>query len=91
MSDQVLTVKAQVRNLVLEAVAPKGLVAIADDECLLKNGAIDSLSMYRIIELLENAFSLVIADHEMVQENFASINKIECFVSTKLAEARSVH
>jgi acyl carrier protein len=79
-----MTTKDRVRSLVLEAASSKGLTTIADDESLLNNGAIDSLSMYRIIGFLENTFSVVIADDEMVPENFESINRIEQFVNTKL-------
>jgi acyl carrier protein len=84
MSEQVPSIKAQVRNLVLEAAAMKGLKVIADDESLLQNGAVDSMSMYRMIAFLEDTFSLLIADDEMVPENFESINRIESFVTAKL-------
>jgi acyl carrier protein len=84
MSEQVPSIKAQVRNLVLEAAAMKGLKVIADDESLLRNGAVDSMSMYRMIAFLEDTFSLLIADDEMVPENFESINRIESFVAAKL-------
>jgi acyl carrier protein len=84
MSEQVPSIKAQVRNLVLEAAAMKGLKVIADDESLLQNGAVDSMSMYWMIAFLEDTFSLLIADDEMVPENFESINRIESFVTAKL-------
>ena len=84
MSEQGPSIKARVRNLVLEAAAMKGLKVITDDESLLQNGAIDSMSMYRMIAFLEDTFSLLIADDEMVPENFESINRIESFVTAKL-------
>ena len=89
MSEQtaVITITEQVRQLVVEVALAKGLTEIADDESLLKNGALDSLSMYRLIELVESAFPVKIADDEMVPDNFESINRLGHFVSTKLEKS----
>jgi acyl carrier protein len=78
------SVKDQVRQLVLTAAQPRGITHIADDESLLKDGAIDSLSMYRLIEFVESTFLVRIADNEMIPDNFESINQLERFVSAKL-------
>ena len=79
-----VSVKDQIRELVLEAVLLKGVTAVADDESLLKNGILDSLAMYRLIDFLENRFSVKIEDWEMVPENFESINQLDRFVTARL-------
>ncbi|MGA7906240.1 MAG: phosphopantetheine-binding protein [Candidatus Sulfotelmatobacter sp.] len=86
LSGQAVTVKDRVRELILEGVRAKGGTTVADDESLFKSGAIDSLTMFKFIDLLETAFPVRIADHEMITDNFESINQIERFVTAKLAQ-----
>jgi acyl carrier protein len=83
-NEQELPVKDKVRALILQGVLAKGGAVVADDESLFKSGAIDSLTMFKFIDWLENVFPIRIADHEMITDNFETINKIERFVTAKL-------
>lgn len=84
LNQQEVAVKDKVRDLILQGVLAKGGAVVADDESLFKSGAIDSLTMFKFIDWLENVFPIRIADHEMITDNFESINKIERFVTAKL-------
>lgn len=84
LNQQEVPVKDKVRDLILQGVLAKGGAVVADDESLFKSGAIDSLTMFKFIDWLENVFPIRIADHEMITDNFESINKIERFVTAKL-------
>lgn len=79
-------VKEKVRAFVLEYAAGKGLTEVKDDEPLLTSDIIDSLGSFRMIDFLEQTFSLTIEDTDMVPENFQTLNDVEGFVARKLGE-----
>ena len=54
----------------------KGNDEMGDDINLLESGIIDSLGLIRLIEYLENTFSLNIPDEEVLAENFESMSAI---------------
>ena len=54
----------------------KGNDEMEDDINLLESGIIDSLGLIRLIEYLENTFSLNIPDEEVLAENFESMSAI---------------
>lgn len=77
--------KDQIRQFVLETAQRKGIGSVADDESLTANGVIDSLAIFRLVSFLEDTFSVRIADDEIVNDNFKSVNDIERFVVAKLS------
>ena len=77
-------IKSKVREFVLDAARRKGLGAVTDEESLTENGVIDSLAIFRLVSFLEDNFGIRIADEEIVNENFQSVNSIESFVTGKL-------
>jgi len=77
-------IKEKVREFVLEAARRKGFDSVTDGESLTENGVIDSLQIFRFVSFLEDNFSIRIADEEIVQENFQSVNTVESFVSEKV-------
>ncbi len=76
--------KSQVREFVLDAAQRKGLDSVTDEESLTENGVIDSLAIFRLVSFLEDNFGVRIADEEIVNENFRSVNAIDSFVTEKL-------
>ncbi|HUI40870.1 MAG TPA: acyl carrier protein [Terriglobia bacterium] len=80
------TVKDQVRQFVAETAQRKGIGAVTDDESLTANGVIDSLAIFRLVSFIEDTFSVRVADEEIVNDNFKSVNDIERFVAGKLAQ-----
>lgn len=77
-------IKSKVREFVLDAAQRKGLGDVSDEESLTENGVIDSLAIFRLVSFLEDNFGIRIADEEIVNENFQSVNFIESFVAGKL-------
>ena len=77
-------IKSKVREFAVEAAQRKGLGTVTDEESLTENGVIDSLAIFRLVSFLEDSFGIRIADEEIVNESFQSVNAIENFVATKL-------
>ena len=78
-------IKEKVREFVIDAAQRKGLDKVTDEESLTDNGVIDSLAIFRLVSFLEDNFGIRIADEEIVNENFRSVNAIESFVADKLS------
>ena len=89
MSEQVESAKDQIREFVLETARRKGIKEVTDEESVTKNGIIDSLAIFRLVSFLEDTFRLKIADEEISNENFASVNEIDKFVAAKLAAKKA--
>jgi acyl carrier protein len=79
-------IKDKVREFITDAAERKGLTVANDDESMTENGVIDSLVIFRLVSFLEDNFGIRIADEEIVNENFRSVNAIESFVSERLAK-----
>jgi acyl carrier protein len=50
---------------------------------LLEKGIVDSTGVIELVAFIEDNFNVTIADEELVQDNFASLNAIEKFLQTK--------
>jgi acyl carrier protein len=79
------SIKGQIRQWVAETAERKGVEFSSDDESLTANGIIDSLAIFRLVSFLEETFDLRVADEEIVNDNFKSVNDIDRFVTGKLA------
>jgi len=77
-------IRSKVREFVVEAAQRQGLGTVTDEESLTEKGVIDSLAIFRLVSFLEDSFGIRIADEEIVNESFQSVNAIENFVATKL-------
>ncbi len=60
-----------------------GAGAISAESPLLESGLIDSLAIFRIIQFLEEAFSLEIAPEDVVGEHFESVRAIARLVRSR--------
>ncbi len=79
-------IKEQIRRFVVDAAQGKGVNQVTDDQALMSSGILDSLGIFRLVAFLEEAFSVRIADDEIVHDNFQSIDEIDRFVIAKLAK-----
>jgi acyl carrier protein len=78
-------VRERIRTFVLGELAPgKGVTSVTDDESLVDRGVVDSLGIFQLVSFLEEAFRVRIADEEITQDNFRTIDSIDAFVTTKL-------
>jgi acyl carrier protein len=77
--------KDQIRQWVQETAGRKGIGTVTDEESLTENGVIDSLAIFRLVSFLEDTFGVRIADEEIVNDNFKSVDDIDRLVQSKLA------
>lgn len=76
-------IKAKIGEFILRtSYAPAEQVK--DDTLIFEQGIMDSMGFISIISFLEEAFSVVVLDSELIESNFESINAISDFVSRKL-------
>lgn len=61
-----------------------GKKALESDEDLLGSGIIDSMGVIKLVVFLEKTFGIVVADEDVVPENFQSLNCIVNFVEQKM-------
>ena len=59
----------------------------AGDDNLLESGIIDSLGILDLVSFLEQEFVIVVADDELIPENFQSVDRLTLFVEKKVNEA----
>jgi acyl carrier protein len=78
------TTRQQIYDFVLSIAQQKGVADIGAGEELTLSGIIDSLAIFRLVSFLEETFGIRIADDEIVNENFASVDAIERLVNAKL-------
>jgi acyl carrier protein len=77
-------VAVQVRTFILKNfLFTEDQSALADDQSLMQGGALDSTGILELINLVEEAFGIKVADEEMLPENFDSIKAIAAFVARK--------
>lgn len=56
---------------------------VSNDTLIFAEGVMDSMGFISIIGFIEEAFSVEVADNELVESNFESIDAITAFVSRK--------
>ncbi len=55
----------------------------SDSDSFLENGVIDSMNVIELVLFLEQQFGIQVADHEIIPDNFDSIEQLANFVQTK--------
>lgn len=58
-----------------------------NDASFLEEGIIDSLGIIELVSFVEKRFGISVADHELLPENFDSVNRLCSFIASKLAKA----
>jgi acyl carrier protein len=81
--DQSASVRDQVREFVQNLANAKGISSFTDQEALLDNGILDSLSIFRLVAFLEETFRVKIGDQEITNENLKNVEIIEQLVLSK--------
>lgn len=70
--------------IINELLMGKGQGEIGPNTSLISSGILDSLSLIRLINFVEDHFNLVVEDEEVVPDNFETINALGALISTKL-------
>lgn len=56
---------------------------VGDDDSLLDSGILDSTGLVEVVAFLESKFEIVIADTEIIPENFETIARMDAFVARR--------
>lgn len=54
------------------------------DESLIDGAIIDSIGIIMLVTYIEKTFDFRVNDHEILPENFESINRISAYISSKI-------
>lgn len=87
MSEQMDSIRQQIREFVMESAQTKNVLSVTDQESLVANGVMDSLEFFRLVGFLEDNLSITVEDREVLVENFESIDAILRYIEKKLVPA----
>jgi acyl carrier protein len=81
-----VSIASEIERFVLdEIVQGTGVEAIDQGEDLLASGIIDSHGLMEVVGFIESRYGIVVADEDLLPENFESLTSIEGFVTRKRA------
>lgn len=76
----------QVRDYVIDRfLFGQGGERLLDDASFLEQNLVDSTGVLEMVMFLEQRFAVKVQDHELIPDNFDSVNRIAAFVARKLA------
>ena len=79
--------QSEIRKKLLEFICANFMVEpdeVPLDKSMIDEGIIDSFGLVEIFAFLKSTFGIVVAEDEMIRENFGSILKIIAFVERRL-------
>jgi acyl carrier protein len=85
--EQSTTIRSEIRDFVQEIANTKGITSFTDQESLMENGIVDSLSIFRLVSFLEERFRVRIGDEEINNENLQSVETIQQLVLSKQSKS----
>ena len=81
-----MSIASEIERFVLdEIVQGTGVETIDQGEDLLASGIIDSHGLMEVVGFIESRYGIVVADEDLLPENFESLTSIEGFVTRKRA------
>ena len=78
-----MTSQQRVKQFIVDNFYVSDAAALRDDTSLIEGGYVDSTGMLELIDFLEKAFAISIAENETVPENLETIDRIVAFVGRK--------
>ena len=75
----------KIRAFVIENFLYGEDTGLSDEDSLLEEGIVDSTGILQLVTFLENEFSVVVEDKELIPENLDSLGQIKSFLTRKLA------
>jgi acyl carrier protein len=76
----------QIREFILEKFPLARKQQLKDSDALLETGILDSLGVLDLVGYVEQKFSIVVEDEELVPENFQSVDTLASYVQRKTNE-----
>lgn len=80
--EETTKIKEKVREFILRTSYAAG-EEVNDDTLIFAEGIMDSMGFISIISFIEEEFSVLTFDEDLVEENFESINAISEFITRK--------
>ena len=77
----------QIRAFILEKYPMARKQQLKDSDALLESGILDSMGVLDLVSFVEQEFSIVVSDDELMPENFETIDRIAAFVERKSIRA----
>jgi acyl carrier protein len=74
---------AAVRTFIREELVSGRIEKFDEGMDLIEQGVIDSLSLLRLVNFLEQSCQILVPDEEIVPDNFRSLAAIETFIATR--------
>jgi len=66
----------KIREFILEKFPLARKQQLKDTDALLESGILDSLGVLDLVHFIEREFSIIVADEELVPENFQTVDRI---------------
>jgi acyl carrier protein len=82
----ILQIKEKIRQFILRT-SYVPAEQVKDETLIFEQGIMDSMGFISIISFIEETFSVVALDNELIEANFESIEAISAFVARKLEAA----
>ena len=60
--------------------------SLPDEDSLFSSGIVDSLGVLDLVTFIEDEFGVIVADEDLLAENFETVAHMESFVQTKQAQ-----
>jgi len=76
----------KIREFILEKFPLARKRQLQDTDALLETGILDSLGVLDLVGYVEQTFSIVVGDEELVPENFQSVDTLASYVQRKTNE-----
>ncbi len=81
------TIKSDVRQFIVRSfLFGDESTQFADSASLLQSNLIDSTGILELVQFIEETYSVIVADEEMIPENLDSLDNIERYVVAKRAQ-----
>lgn len=79
-----MNIKATLEQYIVnDLLVGKGRGEIGPETSLISSGILDSLSLIRLINFIEERFNLIVEDEDVVPDNFETINALGALISAK--------
>lgn len=78
------SVDRKIRSFVIENFLFGDDEGLDNKSSFLDEGIIDSTGILELVGFIETEFQISVEDEEMVPENLDSIDKVACYINTKL-------
>jgi len=81
------SIEQRIQTFLLDKFPLARKAGIGKDTALLEKGILDSLGILDVVSFLENEFSMVVSDDELVPENFQTLSTLSAFVVKKTGKS----